>query len=488
MARARSCGALQSRQGLRKRQSLFRIVMTHLLAALAHDPLSVVLSHLPVPFRLRVASRVCKLWRRIIFRDLHSLKLCPSSGSSKDLRPFDFNSAISLFPSLLRLSIRIRSYRTTGDTYVCLPSSLTSLSVRVKALLLRVHVSEPCPSLKKLSIHAQDEDSELLLPLLRASTSTLSALRVILMEEGFSSKSRKQMPVLLSSLHLPCLTSLSLGASSLTRVVELRHLLRNHATQLYHLELSPCLSVGTFIEGLGELPHLTSLACTVSNAVDLRFLIARSPRLTTLSLNLVTRRLTDLLTSDLRQLIAPTLTRLSVTSLARDFHASLQQFSRLESLFFSASDHYMDLTPYVIGQRHALLFHAFEVDSPRMHLVWPLLSSCSYITKLSFRCNSVNLSASELPTGICFPFLRKLSFIDAAPLELVARFRRVAPRLDRLTSTHVHVGITLQMLKAMCAACHGMSRLRLLVRSDIDTASRSYIATLCLCVSIVVFE
>ena len=136
---------------------------------LTRDPLSVVLSHLPTPSRLRL-SRVCKQWRALALEVTTSVAIYALPATTSDLNPF-----IEIFPALTQLTVGFVNHATgTLSASLRIPTTLTSLRVKGSCYTPQF-IQLPCPALSSIAM----DDLHLTLNLaavVSASTASLTAL------------------------------------------------------------------------------------------------------------------------------------------------------------------------------------------------------------------------------------------------------------------------------------------------------------------------
>ena len=183
-------------------------------AGLPMDVLLIVMRSVPVYFRIRHASCVCKRWRTAAFQ---TVTLIPHQVDPP---------AINLFPSLSEATIAL----VPGT--IRLPTSLMKLTIT------KVHAPEKesssctflsCPALTSISLPMNHVLLDALIPVLAAAASSLSSLEIRETETEYHGRLAYELRL----MHFPALTSLSFPSS----LDVYFNLLQRHASSLAHLSV-----------------------------------------------------------------------------------------------------------------------------------------------------------------------------------------------------------------------------------------------------------
>lgn len=341
-----------------------------------------VLALLPVPYRIRTASRVCKQWRSVTLGSITDHTL---------YAPADASAALRLLPSLRHLTLVIH---TQLPISLHLPSSLTSLKLCGSFLSSAgagLSIASPCPSLTKLHV-TYVANADAITTLISASANTLCSL----------SLATDLTITALTSLRLPSLTSLHFNAPETFLIF--KHLMENHAAQLTHLRLTGEISgrVEDLLIGLVAklaFPALTTLQLhefVVHTEQLLREFIARAPRLGSLTLG----DLNELGSEQVQELAAPLLTSFWTRWrwLQDDTPTSLLgRFPRLSAV--RGVLHLRQSGPlHLISERLGHTIRRLCITQPTPEVLHPVLEHCTLLRSLDLK------DASETCLASCQPF------------------------------------------------------------------------------------
>lgn len=435
---------------------------------LTRDPLSVLLSHLPTPHRLRL-SRVCKQWRALAIEVTTSLKLYadPAAGHL----PYNFDPHISLFPALTRLSIRFINCDSFSRYFhpLSVPTSLTSLRIKGSCA-----VPHPEPLLKApfpvLTCLRSGTSGHSLTAVLHAAASVLTSLDL----------GARSVPD--DELFCPSLTSLTIRATPFYAPGCI-DLVRRHRTQLRHL-----VFIGIILRPLTEisLPSLTSLSFAGAAYTDFITTMAAHvhnfPALSSISLGCVqASRATPPPPKEALLLIAPLVTSLSHAAPTTEFYADLPLYTRLGCLRLpSVYQTYQYMQTHRTVSFPEIRFAPHKSTTPRF--VRDFLQLAVDATWLLFEdeFSFAHLSSLTKPAhNVSLPGVRKLTieghFTPLQLAQVVCDFRRMAPALSRL---HVRgIKATAEGMRALSRVCVGMTAVRVrLVPTEYTPELRAAVA------------
>lgn len=416
---------------------------------LHRDVLALVLSHLPQDYRLRAASRVCKLWRRVVLAGVRGVKLYPSPTRP---HPLPLQAAVDLFPALARLTLCFRHGRVQPPKEpLRLPTSLTALHIYAAGDVTPVSFARPCPALTHLSFNVDGAYSQSTAPgpaadLILPSLSSLRSLELAGLSEW------------LLEHHLPSLTSLTLHRV----VTDAREVafLNRHGTQLRSLtgHLVPWRAPHTDL----RLPALTALSC---RAHGLESLLPSLPHLS--ELRIVHPLAVGIPLHDI-DLVAPLVTWLRPDTPEGDFCATqLVKFTRLQRMYVPANftENLHQFPPQCIRAVHQLTLNALPTNE-----LWALLASCANLTRLHlcprFRTTDAEWRSCLPQTPLRLGSLCKLALrcdTLTALRDVLAAFRTLAPLLTKVSVQAPSVPADAQLVY-LCVACHslGVESLRIL--------------------------
>lgn len=399
---------------------------------LPRDILVILMGILPLAFRLRVASRVCKTWRSAALGSIASHTLYGRGEVMEERLP-------PMLSSLQHLELH---QACPPNQPLMLPASLTSLTLRSNCAC---PIAEPCPALVRLDLE-EGFGFAGTATLLTASAHSLQDLSLHLTP---SSVGLMDVP---QALHFPLLRSLKCVPLGLIA----QHLLRHHCTQLTHLGIG-YFNNPTLLQEW-SFPSLTSLTAEKSfvHHYALSPLLARAPHLTSLSLS------TPLLSSaQLRALVAPLVTDISYWStnsgpISLVELGPLTRLSRIDTFVWEArsTGNVHELLP-----RFGAMIVKLEIGDPGVRDIPMLLRHCSNITELRI----VGVKSMSLPPAVSrLPRLTTLSLAlcaDAATLHLVQYVGSVSPALRRISVLTPH-SFADGALTRMCDACPRLESLR----------------------------
>lgn len=413
-----------------------------------------VLEQLPSHYRLRVASRVCKLWRRAALLCTHTIKL----------RSFD--RAADLLTALTRLSVSIAP-QSRVDSF-CVPTTLTALSIRCQVERDEPWgVEPPFPSgLTELSLRSEglvEGTAELLL----ANIGTLQTLELVIDQDWLEHLAE---PL---SMHYTSLTSLSLHAEAEgTNFAPLTPFLSTHCVQLRSLSIhrvhdhSEAENKSLLREAASLCyPSLTRLALFVQHTPGdtnhwLCVLVASASRLSELTLVA-----SDLLEDKRAQACcAPSLTPLSLPSLSLQFldAAIWPKLRSIDQVIIANSQSASNFAKFCSANRYGGLLRCVRFGQCSSDVVHPIVRLFTNLT--SIRLDVLHNAAHHIfPLPAVLRHVTKLKVIEhhtfARLADFVACLAPSCPNLARVVGSEGE-GITMERLWQLRSECPSLLYLR----------------------------